>query len=88
MFLNPQPTHKHGASSWRLNATQTFGVNHSLSPVLKQIWIYFGIEYKIGMTLTIKYAYFKKLWLVADHLDDTFTPPGTVFNVVYMNGTV
>lgn len=46
MFLNPQPTHKHGASSWRLNAKQTFGANHSLSPVLKQTWICFVNDHK------------------------------------------
>lgn len=53
-FLKPQATHTFGASSWKLSATQIFGANHSLTHVLKQTWIYFGAEYKIGMTLTIK----------------------------------
>lgn len=54
MFLNALPTHKHGASSWELSATRIFGANHSLTQELKQTWMYFGEEYKIGMAFTIK----------------------------------
>lgn len=87
VFLKPQPTHKFRASSWKFSAIQIFGANHSLTHVLKQTWIYFGVEYKTGMTLKIKQAYFITFWLIADHLDDTFTPPGTVLNMVSMDGT-
>lgn len=64
------------------------GVNYSLTGVLKQTWIYFGVEYKTGMALLIKYAYLKKFGLVGGHLDDTFTSPGPLLQVADIDGIV